>query len=162
MPAVITNKIVRDAVENLALHLETMQATWDVRNVYRYQSAEVGRKGNSIAIQVVGWNRVNTGFGGLTLVCSHKIQMRVWYVHGKGARADVAFNDIYDRISDIGTFLIENPRPNGYGELLEDSEGQDLQPSFETIETDAGNLPAAYVTVVHTLEGKTHNLTLTP
>ena len=61
----------------------------------------------------------------------------------------------------IVAYLIENPRPNGYGELLIDDQafGPSIEP-IQGIESEAGQLLAGKFNLVHTYY-KAHTQTLT-
>jgi hypothetical protein len=155
----ITGDIITDAVVNLKTALETQIATWEVSEVFRYQSAEVGKRGNCIAIEVVGWQPVLSGLASPTVVIDHKVTMRVWYIHGTNARIDVAYDKVYSRLSKMVAYIIENPMPNGYGTFLIDD--QAFGPTVETlapIEAETGVLLAGKFTVIHTYT-KSHTQT---
>lgn len=161
--AVITGNIITDAVVNMKAALDSQKTTWGVVEVYRYQAHEIGKRGDCIAIEFVAWNQDPTGFADGTIVVDHKVTMRIWYVHATGVRIDAAFDDIYSTLSKIVAYLIENPRPNGYGEnLVVDQQFGATVEAITAVDSETGGLLAGKFTVVHTLVGKAHTLTIAP
>lgn len=150
MPAIITGDYIDDAVQNLKAAMETQREAWQVKEIHGYAAYEVGALGPAIAIDVQGWQPVLVGVSKPTVEVDHKVSLRVWYAT-IDARADVAFRDIYRKLSRMVKYLIENPRPNGYGELLIDDQafGPTVQ-AITGIETSSGPLIAGRFDLVHT------------
>jgi len=150
MAAIITGDIISDAVANLHAALDSQKATWGVSQVYKYAAQEVGVRGDAIAIEVTSWQPQLIQQASPTVDLAHKVGLRVWYIT-KAIRADVAFSEILSKLSRIVVYLIENPRPNGYGELLIDDQafGPTVEP-IQGIESEAGQLLAGKFSLVHT------------
>jgi hypothetical protein len=150
MAAIITGDILSDAVANLQAALDSQKTTWGVSQVYDYAAQEVGVRGDAIAIEVTSWQPQLIQQASPSVELAHKVGMRVWYITA-AIRADVAFEKILSKLSKIVVYLIENPRPNGYGELLIDD--QAFGPTIEAvqgIESGAGQLLAGKFNLVHT------------
>mgnify|MGYP001453050175 CR=1 FL=1 len=158
MAAIITGDIISDAVANLHAALDSQKTTWGVSQVYKYAAHEVGVRGDAIAIEVTSWTPELVGQASPTVELAHKVGMRVWYITS-AIRSDVAFEKILSKLSKIVVYLIENPRPNGYGELLIDDQafGPTIEP-ITGIESEAGQLLAGKFNLVHTFY-KTHTQT---
>jgi len=160
MAAIITGDIISDAVANLHAALDSQKTAWSVSQVYKYAAHEVGVRGDAIAIEVTSWQPQLLQQSSPTVELAHKVGLRVWYIT-KAIRPAVAFSEILSKLSKIVAYLIENPRPNGYGELLIDDQafGPSIEP-IQGIESEAGQLLAGKFNLVHTYY-KAHTQTLT-
>lgn len=116
-----TNTIIVDAIDNMAAHLETQRVAWGVNAIYTYPAYRVGQRGNAIMLECDGVTPQLVQVAAPQVQVDWKCSVRIWYFDAS-VEAERFFRDAYTTLSLVAFYLIENPRPNGYGELLLDDQ----------------------------------------
>lgn len=159
MPAIVTDDPIYDAIENVVTAINNNKATWGIGSVDDYPSWEVGKHGDAVAVEFINWRLELAQVSHPVAEIDHLVAMRVWYF-SKALKPQVAYRNIYNKLSKIVLFFLTNPNPNGYGELLINQ--QAFGPETQEVvgaESSEGHLIGCAFTLLHT-KTKQHTLTL--
>lgn len=126
MPVIDTGKILDDAVQNMVAALMANRVAWGLRDVLGHPATPTSTHGDTLCVLPDGWQPLFVQGSYASVDVDHKVPLRIWFF-AQDFSAHVYFRRAYQVLSDVGVFLIENPRPNGYGNVaLDESFGPQL------------------------------------
>ena len=116
-----TGSPIKDALNSLAAHLTVKKTDWTVKHIYAYPAhVEVGCPASSITLAVGSGGSIDISHvGGLV---DYKIPIIITYL-ATGRDPETQYHDAADTLAKIAQYLIENPVPDSFGEVLAVNDG---------------------------------------
>lgn len=123
-----------DGVNNMVTALRTQQSTWGLKKVYDHPGYRYGEAGPALSVELDGLIPQLVQVGGTTAEVEWTIGLRIVYFT-ELSKIQVTYRDVLTILGLVGVYLLENPRPNGYGNLL--LEASAFGPEFDVVPTKA-------------------------
>ena len=119
MPAIDTGSTILDALKNLQVHLQAKKSTFGIRQVYRYPAYSEGVSGPAICLEVDTPTGIIMAQFGNGIEADWRITITITY-YTTLTILSYCYDNVTNVMGELIEYLVENPSPNGFGNLLVD------------------------------------------